>query len=67
MNNPKLPEAKTRSNSCKNCDRLTEIEGEQLCFRDGRIIRLLPADDSKQPPILCEGWRQNPPLTRKTD
>ncbi|WP_372870288.1 hypothetical protein [Shewanella sp.] len=67
MNNPKLPEAKTRSASCKNCDRLTEIEGEQLCFRDGRIIRLLPADANKQPLLLCEGWKPDSPLATKDD
>ncbi|ABL98869.1 hypothetical protein SHAM105786_07015 [Shewanella amazonensis] len=60
MNKPNMPEVKPRSSSCQNCDRLTEIEGEQLCFRDGRIIRLTPAEGEKHLPLLCEGWRKPP-------
>ncbi|MCH1929519.1 hypothetical protein L9G16_04940 [Shewanella sp. A25] len=50
--------SKTMSTSCKNCNRLTEIEGELVCFREGRIIRLTLIDESTTKlNLLCEGWK----------
>nr|WP_228730126.1 hypothetical protein [Shewanella sedimentimangrovi] len=59
MNDSRLPPSKVKSVSCQNCGRMTEIEGEQICFRDGKIIRLLPAEQKIEQPLLCEGWRGN--------
>ncbi|MCL1114834.1 hypothetical protein L2703_14690 [Shewanella basaltis] len=47
------------SASCKNCDRMIEIEGEMVCFEHGKIKRLIP-DPSPQALIkmVCIGWRK---------
>lgn len=53
-----LPASKTVSTSCKSCNRLTEIEGELVCFREGQIIRLTLIDESTPKlNLLCEGWK----------
>ncbi|ABN60330.1 hypothetical protein RJP56_01035 [Shewanella baltica] len=53
-----LPASKTVSTSCKSCNRLTEIEGELVCFRQGQIIRLTLIDESAPKlNFLCEGWK----------
>ncbi|MGX9460015.1 hypothetical protein ACWXWU_02070 [Shewanella sp. A14] len=45
--------------SCKNCNRMTEIEGELVCFEQGRIKRLTP-DPSPASLIkmVCIGWQK---------
>ncbi|GGP52086.1 hypothetical protein GCM10009347_18860 [Shewanella algicola] len=50
---------KSLSASCKNCDRMIEIEGEMVCFEHGKIKRLIP-DTSPQSLIkmVCIGWRK---------
>lgn len=54
-----LPITKTASSSCKNCDRLTVIEGEEVCFREGKIIKLTPIEDTQLKfNLLCEGWKR---------
>lgn len=54
------PDSKMVSSSCKSCYRLTQIEGEMVCFRDGQIIRLTPMPESDQKlNLLCEGWKAN--------
>nr|WP_110455950.1 hypothetical protein [Shewanella algidipiscicola] len=57
--------SKPLSVSCQNCDRLTIIEGETICFKGGEIIRLTPynAGNTKLS-LLCDGWR--PINTSKT-
>lgn len=57
-----MPDSKTASTSCKSCNRLTEIEGELLCFREGQVIRLKRIDDSTNKfNLLCEGWKAGKP------
>ncbi|GIU07974.1 hypothetical protein [Shewanella glacialipiscicola] len=52
------PLSKTVNSSCKSCNRLTEIEGEMVCFREGQIIRLTLIDESTPKlNLLCEGWK----------
>lgn len=50
---------KSLSVSCKNCDRMIEIEGELVCFEHGKIKRLIP-DNSPRSLIkmVCIGWRK---------
>ncbi|MCT8862987.1 hypothetical protein [Shewanella xiamenensis] len=57
-----MSDSKTASTSCKSCNRLTEIEGELLCFREGQVIRLKRIDDSTNKfNLLCEGWKAEKP------
>ncbi|UCX05791.1 hypothetical protein [Shewanella glacialimarina] len=50
---------KTASYSCKNCDRLTEIEGEMVCFEQGKIIRLVPlTEPDTLIKLVCIGWKK---------
>ncbi|WP_261924168.1 hypothetical protein [Shewanella sp. NFH-SH190041] len=44
--------------SCRTCLRFTELEGEMLCYRDGKIIRLKPAFTPAPPsPLTCDAWQ----------
>ncbi|QDZ89791.1 hypothetical protein [Shewanella decolorationis] len=53
-----MPASKTASTSCKSCNRLTEIEGELVCFREGQVIRLTRIEESTSKfNLLCEGWK----------
>lgn len=57
-----MSDSKTASTSCKSCNRLTEIEGELLCFREGKVIRLTRIDESTTKlNLLCEGWKAGKP------
>ncbi|UJF22867.1 hypothetical protein [Shewanella sp. OMA3-2] len=50
---------KIASNSCKNCDRLTEIEGEMVCFEQGKITRLVPmTEPNTLIKLVCIGWKK---------
>jgi len=50
---------KTASYSCQNCDRLTEIEGEMVCFEQGKITRLIPLDKPDALiKLVCIGWQK---------
>ncbi|QYK02142.1 hypothetical protein [Shewanella psychrotolerans] len=50
--------SKPLSVSCQNCDRLTVIEGETICFKGGEIIRLTPYEPNNMKlSLLCDGWR----------
>nr|WP_258405202.1 hypothetical protein [Shewanella mesophila] len=50
--------SKPLSVSCQNCDRLTVIEGETICFKGGEIIRLTPYEpNNTKLSLLCDGWR----------
>ncbi|MCZ4336028.1 hypothetical protein [Shewanella colwelliana] len=50
--------SKPLSVSCQNCDRLTVIEGETICFKGGEIIRLTPYEsDTNKLSLLCDGWK----------
>ncbi|MGL4612973.1 MAG: hypothetical protein ACRCVV_03545 [Shewanella sp.] len=53
-----LPASKTVSTSCRSCNRLTEIEGELVCFHKGQIIRLTLIDETAPKfNLLCESWK----------
>lgn len=53
-----IPSTKKRSLSCQNCERLTVIEGETVCFRQGEVIRLHRLDEEPAKfRLSCEGWR----------
>ncbi|MCG9721315.1 MULTISPECIES: hypothetical protein [unclassified Shewanella] len=50
--------SKPLSVSCQNCNRLTVIEGETICFKGGEIIRLTPYEpQNSKLSLLCDGWR----------
>ncbi|SQH78117.1 conserved protein of unknown function [Shewanella benthica] len=56
------PSTKERALNCNNCDRLTVIEGESICFRQGEIISLslfdpLSKANQNLPHIACDGWK----------
>gem|GEM_PF-1080562 len=53
------PSTKNRSLSCHNCERLTIIEGETVCFRGGEIIRLHRLEDEEPSKLIlsCDGWQ----------
>ncbi|QFU25195.1 hypothetical protein FS418_06300 [Shewanella sp. YLB-09] len=58
------PSTKKRAINCENCERLTVIEGESVCFRQGEIISLsyleLSAEANQNlPHIACDGWKAN--------
>ncbi|ABZ75470.1 conserved hypothetical protein [Shewanella halifaxensis HAW-EB4] len=37
---------------------MTVIEGEYICFREGRITGLTPiTDHSPKPKLVCDGWK----------
>jgi hypothetical protein len=51
---------KTISVSCDNCTKLTEIEGQKVCFENGKIIRL--TEDPSPAPLLkmyCHAWKKD--------
>lgn len=51
---------KTLSVSCDNCTKLTEIEGQQVCFEKGTITRLVK--DPSPAPLLkmfCITWHKD--------
>lgn len=53
-----IPSTKSRSLSCQNCERLTVIEGETVCFRQGQIISLHRVDEGPaQLHLSCDSWR----------
>ena len=51
---------KTLSVSCGNCTKLTEIEGQKVCFENGKITRLI--EDSSPVSLLkmyCNAWQKD--------
>jgi hypothetical protein len=51
---------KTVSVSCGNCTKLTEIEGQKVCFENGKITRLIK--DPYPAPLLkmyCNAWQKD--------
>ncbi|ABV86168.1 conserved hypothetical protein [Shewanella pealeana ATCC 700345] len=43
---------------------MTNIEGEFICFREGKIIGLKPTKEpSPQAKLICEGWKMGKPIT----
>ncbi|MCL1049141.1 hypothetical protein L2755_05825 [Shewanella abyssi] len=50
-------ENKGLSISCNSCQRMTVIEGEYVCFREGEIISLQPMKTPSQKNLLCDGWK----------
>ncbi|MEO3683907.1 MULTISPECIES: hypothetical protein [Shewanella] len=50
---------KSLSLSCKNCNRMTEIEGELVCFEQGKI-KCLTLDPSPAALIkmVCINWQK---------
>ncbi|CAM3228365.1 hypothetical protein [Shewanella pealeana] len=55
---------KPLSASCSTCQRMTNIEGEFICFREGKIIGLKPTKEpSPQAKLICEGWKMGKPIT----
>ncbi|WP_083758307.1 hypothetical protein [Shewanella halifaxensis] len=59
MNNLNIqPNTKVFSSGCNSCERMTVIEGEYICFREGRITGLTPiTDHSPKPKLVCDGWK----------
>ena len=54
-----MPDNKTASYSCQNCGRLTEIEGEMVCFDQGKITRLIPLEKPDTLiKLVCIGWQK---------
>lgn len=50
---------KSLSLSCKNCGRMTEIEGEIVCFEQGKIKRLtLDPSPVALIQMVCIGWKK---------
>ncbi|MCE9677838.1 hypothetical protein LZP69_01350 [Shewanella sp. AS1] len=49
---------KPLSMSCQSCERLTVIEGENICFKAGEVIRLIPCEQqSSKLTLLCSNWK----------
>ncbi|WP_371833606.1 hypothetical protein [Shewanella sp. H8] len=45
--------------SCKNCNRMTEIEGELVCFEQGKIKRLtLDPSPAVLIKMVCIAWQK---------
>ncbi|QDE32464.1 hypothetical protein FH971_16745 [Shewanella polaris] len=45
--------------SCKNCNRMTEIEGELVCFEQGKIKRLtLDPSPAALIKMVCIAWQK---------
>ncbi|TRY13281.1 hypothetical protein FN961_16675 [Shewanella hanedai] len=52
------PSSKQASLSCQSCERFTIIEGETICFLQGKIIRLQPIPtELKTISLTCNGWK----------
>ncbi|MDO6619739.1 MULTISPECIES: hypothetical protein [unclassified Shewanella] len=52
--------AKTISLTCNNCERMSEIEGEKICFNQGEIRRLtLDANAESIIKMVCNSWSKN--------
>ncbi|MFT5788828.1 MAG: hypothetical protein ACI8SJ_000936 [Shewanella sp.] len=43
--------------SCNSCERMTVIEGEYICYREGKIISLQPMKTPSPKSLLCDGWK----------
>lgn len=43
--------------SCNSCERMTVIEGEYICYREGKIISLQPMKTPAPKILLCDGWK----------
>ncbi|MGL4473187.1 MAG: hypothetical protein ACRCT7_01790 [Shewanella sp.] len=54
---PMISVNKIASVSCRNCSRLTELEGQMLCFRQGKIFHLTPVKTNANA-LICDGWQQ---------
>ncbi|WP_228768340.1 hypothetical protein [Shewanella sp. TC10] len=51
---------KSLSLTCSNCEKLSEIEGEKVCFEQGQITRL--TEDSSANSMIkmvCHSWSKN--------
>ncbi len=58
MDDKDMPEQnKGLSISCNSCQRMTVIEGEYVCFREGKITSLQPMKAPSPQDLLCEGWK----------
>ncbi|WP_220770645.1 hypothetical protein [Shewanella sp. MBTL60-007] len=64
MSNSNTPlKNKSLSASCSSCQRMTNIEGEFICFREGKIIGLIPTKEpSPQTKLICDGWKMGKPI-----
>ena len=52
------PNNRSLSSSCSSCERMTVIEGEYICFIEGKIIGLTQiSDPSPKPKLICDGWK----------
>ncbi len=52
------PKQKALSKSCNSCQRMTVIEGEFICFREGQITSLTPMKKpSLKSSLICDGWK----------
>lgn len=43
--------------SCKSCDRMTKIEGEVICYKEGSVVSLTQSPPSLQSDLLCHHWK----------
>ncbi|WP_225442174.1 MULTISPECIES: hypothetical protein [Shewanella] len=51
---------KAMSLTCTNCERLSEIEGEKVCFDHGKITRLTELNTSDAIiKMVCNSWSKN--------
>ena len=51
-------EPKALSDSCNSCERMSVIEGERVCYREGAIIGLTPMKPSStKTKLVCDGWK----------
>ncbi|MCC4832560.1 hypothetical protein Q4601_14550 [Shewanella sp. 1_MG-2023] len=51
---------KAISLTCSNCEKLSEIEGEKICFEQGQITRLTEdANPNSMIKMVCHSWSKN--------
>ncbi|MCL1138700.1 hypothetical protein [Shewanella pneumatophori] len=57
-NSNQISKPKALSDSCNSCERMTVIEGEHVCFREGKITGLTPMKaSSTKTKLICDGWK----------
>jgi len=65
---PKTPinKYKNLSPSCKSCQRMTLIEGEYVCFKQGQVVSLRPAAVEPSSHLTCDSWKMGSLKTKRT-
>lgn len=62
--NTKFSLCRTARISCHNCQRLTKIGGETLCYQEGEIFRLTESLLTDKPSLICTRWQASPSIHR---